>query len=85
MVGNPHLKWVHSLSSGIDGYVSVPEFRDSEIPLTHAKGVWGPILGEFVALGVLYHTKHLQRFMQRKTEKKWEIEPVEKEAMALKV
>ena len=59
MAGNPHLKWVHSLSSGIDGYVSVPEFRESEIPLTHAKGVWGPILGEFVALGVLYHTKHL--------------------------
>ena len=31
MAGNIHLKWVHSLSSGIDGYVSVPEFRESEI------------------------------------------------------
>jgi hypothetical protein len=24
------------------------------------------ILGEFVALGVLYHSKHLERFMERK-------------------
>ena len=35
------------------------------------------ILGEFIALGVLYHTKHLERFMQRKADKKWEIEPME--------
>lgn len=77
MAENPNLKWVHSLSSGIDGYVAIPEFRDSEIPLTNAKGAFSTILAEFVALGVLYHTKHLQRFMKRKAEKKWEIEPVE--------
>ena len=74
---NANLKWVHSLSSGIDGYVAVEEFRDSDIPLTNAKGAFSTILGEFVALGVLFHTKHLHRFMQRKAEKKWEIEPVE--------
>ena len=57
------MKWVHSLSAGIDGYVAVQEFRDSEIPLTNAKGAFSTILGEFIALGVLYHTKHLERFM----------------------
>lgn len=76
-VNNPNLKWVHSLSAGIDGYVAVQEFRDSEIPLTNAKGAFSTILGEFIALGVLYHSKHLERFMQRKAEKKWEIEPME--------
>ena len=77
MASNPGLKWVHSLSAGIDGYVAVEEFRDSEIPLTNAKGAFSTILGEFIGLGVLYHTKHLERFMARKAAKKWEVEPVE--------
>lgn len=63
VLNNSNLKWVHSLSAGIDGYVAVPEFRDSNIPLTNAKGAFSSILGEFIALGVLYHTKHLERFM----------------------
>ena len=62
-VNNANLKWVHSLSAGIDGYVAVAEFRDSPIPLTNARGAFSTILGEFIALGVLYHTKHLERFM----------------------
>lgn len=76
-VNSKQLKWVHSLSAGVDGYVAVPEFRESEIPLTNAKGAFSTILGEFIALGVLYHTKHLERFMQRKADRKWEPEPVE--------
>jgi len=71
------LKWVHSLSSGVDGYVACQEFRESNIPLTNAKGVFSGILGEFVAAGVLYHTKHLRRFMERQIEHKWEIEPMD--------
>ena len=58
-VNSKRFKWVHSLSAGIDGYVAVQEFRDSEIPLTNAKGAFDVILGEFVALGVLFHTKHV--------------------------
>lgn len=76
-INSKQFKWVHSLSAGIDGYVAVQEFKNSDIPLTNAKGAFSTILGEFIALGVLYHCKHLERFMQRKAEKKWEIEPVE--------
>jgi len=47
------------LSAGVDGYVAVQEFKDSEIPLTNAKGAFDVILAEFVALGVLFHTKHV--------------------------
>ena len=74
---NKNLKWVHSISAGIDGYVAVKSFRDSPIPLTNAKGAYSEILGEFIALGTLYHSKHLERFMDRKAQKKWEIEPME--------
>jgi len=60
---NKNLKWVHTLSAGIDGFVAKKVFRESPIPLTNAKGAYSEVLGEFVALGVLYHTKHVERFM----------------------
>lgn len=77
MKNNKNLKWVHSISAGVDGYVAKESFRNSDIPLSNAKGAYSDVLGEFVALGVLYHTKHVERFIQRKKDKNWETEPVE--------
>ena len=74
---NPNLKWVHSISAGVDGYVAVRSFKESEVVLTNAKGAFSEILGEYIGMGVLYHSKHLERFMNRKALKKWEIEPME--------
>lgn len=74
---NKCLKWVHSISAGIDGIICCKSFQDSPIPLTNARGAYGDVLGEFIALGVLYHTKNMERFAQRKAEKKWEVERVE--------
>jgi len=42
------------------------------LPLTNAKGAFKQSLGEFVALGMLYHTKRVEFFMQKKAESKWE-------------
>lgn len=74
---NQKLKWVHSISAGIDGIVCVDSLRNSSIPLTNARGAFGDVLGEFIALGVLYHTKNMERFAKRKADKKWEVERVE--------
>ena len=74
---NTNVKWVHSISAGIDGIVVVDSFRESKIPLTNARGAYGDVLGEFIALGVLYHTKNMERFAQRKADHKWEVERVE--------
>jgi len=60
---NKNLKWVHSLSAGLDGYLSNQAFKESPVPITNAKGAYSSVLGEFIALGVLFHTKHLERFM----------------------
>jgi len=68
---------VHSLSAGIDNYVQSTAFVESQIPLTNVKGAFSHVLGEFVALGMLYHSKKLESFMQKKAESKWEIEPVD--------
>ena len=71
MQENKNLKWVHSISAGIDGYVAVQAFRDSDIPLTNAKGAYSSVLGEFIALGMLYHTKKVELFMQQKKDHQW--------------
>lgn len=76
-VNKNNLKFVHSLSAGADGYLARPAFKESSVVLTNAKGAYSDVLGEFVALGVLYHTKHMERFVQRKADKRWEIEPME--------
>jgi len=72
------VKWAHSLSAGIDAYVVAEDFVNAEhIPLTNVKGAFSHVLGEFIALGMLYHGKKLENFMKRKAQAKWEIEPVE--------
>lgn len=65
-MNNKNLKWVHSINNGADAFLAKENFKNSEIPLTNAKGAYSDVLGEFVALGVLYHTKHVERFMKRK-------------------
>ena len=64
-VNNKNLKWVHSLSAGIDGYVAKEAVKNSPIPLTNAKGAYSDVLGEFIMLGVLYHSKLIEKFMSR--------------------
>lgn len=76
VLNNKNLKWVHSLSAGIDGYVAKKAVQDSEIPLTNAQGAFSDVLAEFVMLGVLYHTKHVEKFMKDKQEKEWRPAPV---------
>lgn len=59
---NKVLKYVHSLSTGVDGYCSIKSFRDSLIPLTNARGAFAEILAEYVMLGMLYFAKHVPMF-----------------------
>lgn len=52
-------------------------FVDSDIPLTNVKGAFSAVLGEFVALGMLYHAKKIPSFNKKKSESNWGQEPVE--------
>ena len=58
---------MHALTAGIDAYTVAEDFVKAEhLPLTNAKGCFKQALGEFVALGMLYHTKRVEFFMQKK-------------------
>src|SRR6202451_4619298 len=57
------VKWVHSLSAGVESAL-IPEFVNSPVPLTNARGVFAPSLAEFVVLGMLYFLKRVRRLVE---------------------
>jgi phosphoglycerate dehydrogenase-like enzyme len=66
-----HLKWVHSLSAGVEGAL-IPELIDSTVPLTNARGVFAPSLAEFVILAMLYFYKRVRRLVESQRAHKWD-------------
>ena len=44
--------------------------------MTNIKGAHSAVMAEFVMCGVLYHSKNVQRSMDRKVKHKWEVEPM---------
>ena len=68
---NTNLKWIQTLSAGIDGLLAKDVIRSSDIPLTNVKGAFSTALSEFVTAGVLFHTKHIEHFINLKNKKLW--------------
>jgi phosphoglycerate dehydrogenase-like enzyme len=65
------VKWVHSLSAGVESTL-IPEFVNSPVPLTNARGVFAPSLAEFVILGMLYFYKRVRRLVENQRAHKWD-------------
>ena len=65
------VKWVHSLSAGVESAL-IPEFVNSPVPLTNARGVFAPSLAEFVLLGMLYFYKRVRRLVENQRAHKWD-------------
>lgn len=72
------VKFVQALSAGIDPYMAAADFKSAaNIPLTNVKGAYSHVLGEFIALGMLYHAKHVEKYMALKRDRTWGKGPVE--------
>jgi phosphoglycerate dehydrogenase-like enzyme len=70
----PHtakVKWVHSLSAGVEK-VLIPDFIESPVPLTNARGVFKRSLAEFAIAGMLYFTKRVRRLVDSQRAHKWD-------------
>ncbi len=57
-VKTPKVRWVHSLSAGVEKVLS-PELIESDVPVTNARGVFKRPLAEFALLGMLYFYKQV--------------------------
>lgn len=66
----PNVKWVHSLSAGVEK-VLIPDFIESPVPLTNARGVFKRSLAEFAVLGMLYFSKRVRRLIESQRKHKW--------------
>jgi phosphoglycerate dehydrogenase-like enzyme len=67
----PQVKWVHSLSAGVEKF-AIPEFVQSPVPLTNARGVFKRPLAEFAILGILFFSKRLRRLIHSQAAHRWD-------------
>lgn len=70
------LKWLHSLSAGVDHLMGT-RLRESDIPVTNAKGAYSPSLGEYCIAAMLYFAKDLRRMQASQAAGKWDVFDVE--------
>lgn len=66
----PNLKWVHSLSVGVENTL-FPELVASPVPLTNARGVYSRSLAEFVIAGALFFDKKIADMRRQQQEGRW--------------
>lgn len=48
----PRLRWVHALTAGVDGFLALDDFKNSDILLTNVRGIHGIPIAEHV-LGMM--------------------------------
>jgi len=66
------LQWLHSLSAGVD-HLMATRLRQSDIPVTNAKGAYSQSLGEYCLAAMLYFAKDLNRMRKSQTSGKWDV------------
>jgi phosphoglycerate dehydrogenase-like enzyme len=67
----PALKWVHSLSAGVEKFMT-PAFIKSPVPLTNARGVFKRSLADFAILAVLFFYKRVRRLIESQQARHWD-------------
>lgn len=65
------LKWVHWAGAGVDA-VLFPAFRDSDVVLTNARGVFDRPIAEYVLGLVLCFAKGFPRTIRAQARKRWD-------------
>ncbi len=65
-----NLRWVHSTMDGVDGILA-DKIKNSDIILTNAKGAFSHSLAEYVMFGLLYFSKHIPYFNEKKLKHEW--------------
>ena len=66
------LRWLHSLSAGVD-HLMATHLRQSDIPVTNAKGAYSNSLGEYCIAAMLFFAKDLRRMRGSQAAGKWDV------------
>jgi phosphoglycerate dehydrogenase-like enzyme len=65
------LKWIHALSAGVDGLLSVPEIRSRRIRVTATKGIHGLPIAEHTLGMILCLARGFHVLRERQLRKEW--------------
>ena len=66
-----NLRWIHSLSAGVDGLIAVPEIRSRRIRVTSTKGIHGQPIAEHVLGMILSFARGFHLLRERQRKKEW--------------
>jgi len=70
-IGAKNLKWLQSPSTGVDGFLRIPELRDGDVILTSARGTHAACLAEH-ALGMIFaFTRGIRASMVDQQDHTW--------------
>jgi phosphoglycerate dehydrogenase-like enzyme len=64
------LRWTHIRFAGVDA-VLFPELGQATMPVTNGSGVFGPSLGEYALLAMLYFAKDVPRLRRQQAASLW--------------
>lgn len=65
------LKWIHVLSAGFDGVMSIPEIRDKRIRLTSTRGIHGLTIAEHTLCMMLMFTRGFHMYRDWQHQREW--------------
>ena len=65
------LKWVQTISAGVEQYSFWPEFVKSDVQLTNCKVVQGPTIADHAFAMLLALTRGLHEYIPNRTRKDW--------------
>eukprot|EP00927_Polykrikos_kofoidii_P073903 TRINITY_DN69919_c0_g1_i1.p1 TRINITY_DN69919_c0_g1~~TRINITY_DN69919_c0_g1_i1.p1 ORF type:complete len:428 (+),score=55.22 TRINITY_DN69919_c0_g1_i1:45-1328(+) len=70
----PNVRWVHSLSSGVDSLAPVLRSlpRIGDVQVTNAKGAFSRSLAEYALMAMLHFNKQIPRCQSNKQAKRWD-------------
>lgn len=66
-----HLRWVHSLGSGIETISAIPELVASDVTVTNTRGAHAPFIAEHTFALLLALQRHIAQFVQDQQAHVW--------------
>ena len=67
----PKLRWVQALTAGVDGFIALDAFRQSDILLTNVRGIHGIPIAEHVLGMILCRTRGLLTAHDNQRARQW--------------
>ncbi len=65
------LRWIQSLSTGVDSFLRIQELKDSDVILTNARGVHAVCLAEQTFAMIFGFTRGMKAFLEHQQRHEW--------------